>query len=1069
MFCKRSNEISRPKSGRSFLHLAALIVVGIAFCVLSSYSETQTGQTEPVDPDTYDMSVWGNVEPGIHSGFGSIDVAYSKSIPPKGEITESIKLQGWKGERISCKLLVWSAGSKEKISIKANGFSNDNYKIDNERTSISVVKYVLVDQFLNELSKPCGPRDKDKIPVHIRPDLLSNENSFIIDTPATRPVWISVDIPKDATAGIYKGTISRQSASGTVSHVITLEVLNKRLPDPAEWSFHLDLWQNPYAVARYHGIKLWSKEHIDLLRPLLTKLANAGQKCITATLNDKPWGDKKPCFDNFGSMIAWTKKKDGTWKYDYKVFDQYVSLAMACGIKDQINCYSMVPVGNKISWFDEETSESIRIEVIPGTEIYEDLWRSFLDDFKVHLKKKGWLDITTLALDERGEEEMKKLFSFLKETAPEFKISMAGFYHESVNSSIYDFCSNWRHTAKVSGDVMKSRKKAGLKTTYYVACGIAKPNNFTFSPPSESCYEGWFAAARGFDGFLRWAYNSWPEKPVVDSRYTKWPSGDTFLIYPGPRSSIRFERLREGIQDYEKIRILRQELAENRLTEAAAAKGKLDDFLNSIDSKTLDDRSAAEVINKGKQLVYEITKSVYNDQLDSAAVSLKQPDLKLMGNRFLTFSTVVRVRQIEVSRDKAHGPDESSVHTPKEARIFRETIEKGWPGARITWSFSWLALKDKRPDYRQLKELVVSYHKKYGDEITFIPGAYFSNMYNTRAQVNRDLHQGLQMVSDMVGGGYRPKSVIAGFLSAENLRYLAEAEGIHVCQGNIWSQYAVDNGDGEGSISYPYYPSQEHFCKPAQGKDDLIDCVNLDGWTVDFLNARYSHARIINGIRCGSRQGVGPIETLLRQGTELGTKEMLATTAAHFDQGFELNGFAWVTSIWEMSLVEARKIYGYKGRNGMEGMLIWLSEIRRRWPDAKCITQGEFGLLWREHFKDNDDLNYRFVQRGSGVGGSEPELEIRWFMNKDFRMALLRNWKTNSPEKMIDFTRYDLKASEPADPEPGQHSRNWSLMNRLNQKGTRPQDKPILIQQLNVDEQALIMRRYPKLIKQGGG
>lgn len=96
------------------------------------------------------------------------------------------------------------------------------------------------------------------------------------------------------------------------------------------------------------------------------------------------------------------------------------------------------------------------------------------------------------------------------------------------------------------------------------------------------------------------------------------------------------------------------------------------------------------------------------------------------------------------------------------------------------------------------------------------------------------------MVSEMVGGGYRPQSVIAGFLSAENLRYLAEEEGIHVCQGNIWSQYAVDNGDGEGSISYPYYPSREHFCKPAQGKEDLIDCVNLDGWTVDFLTARFS-------------------------------------------------------------------------------------------------------------------------------------------------------------------------------------------------------------------------------------
>ena len=65
----------------------------------------------------------------------------------------------------------------------------------------------------------------------------------------------------------------------------------------------------------------------------------------------------------------------------------------------------------------------------------------------------------------------------------------------------------------------------------------------------------------------------------------------------------------------------------------------------------------------------------------------------------------------------------------------------------------------------------------------------------------------------MVGGGYRPKSVLAGFLDAESLKYLAEKEDIHVCQGTIWSQYSIDNGDGDGSVCYPYYPSTEHFCK----------------------------------------------------------------------------------------------------------------------------------------------------------------------------------------------------------------------------------------------------------------
>lgn len=436
---------------------------------------------------------------------------------------------------------------------------------------------------------------------------------------------------------------------------------------------------------------------------------------------------------------------------------------------------------------------------------------------------------------------------------------------------------------------------------------------------------------------------------------------------------------------------------------------------------------------------------------------------KLMGTRFLTLNTVIRVNQIEVTRDVAHGEDESAIHSPAEGEIFREAVEKAWPGARITWAFSWQALKDERPNYSGLRELVVSYHRKFGDEITFLPGGYFANMYNSREQVNRDLHDGLKMVSEMVGGGYRPKSVIAGFLSAENLRYLAEEENIHVCQGNIWSQYAVDNGDGEGSIAYPYYPSREHFCKPAQGKKDFIDCVNLDGWTVDFLCARIPGSRLVDGVRHRSRQGVGPIETVIDMGTELGTKAMIATTAAHFDDGFGKNGFAWVTCGWELGLVEARKIYGYGGRNGMEGLHVWLTETRKRWPDAKLVTQGEFGLAWREHFKDNEKIDYRFVQQGCGVRGSEADLEIRWFMNKDFRLALLKNTKDGGPEKVIDFTRYDLPAKEPADPGPGVHARNWSLMNRLNQKGTRPQDKPVSIEELTPEEREVIKLRYPEL------
>ena len=561
-------------------------------------------QPDPVNPPADEISAWKTIKPGVHTGFGSTDIAYSKNIPPTGKLGESINLQGWKGERINCLLLVWSAEKKDKVIVRASPFRNSDHQLDKGITSISTVNYVLS----NEFAGGCGTRDLDKSPSQMSPDLLKKANKFGINSQETKPIWIAVEIPPQAPPGVYKGNISVESTSGTVNHTITLEVINKSLPAPSAWSFHLDLWQNPYAVARFNGVKLWSQEHINLLKPLLTMLAQAGQKCITTTLIEDPWAGQT--FDPYGSMIKWVKKADGTWSYDYSVFDLYVNLAMESGIKEQINCYSMVPVGNKFSWFDEKSSKTITIKSIPGTKAYEDMWTSFLRDFKAHLKAKGWLNKTAIALDEREEEEMEKMFVFLKEAAPELKISMAGFYYGKINPAIYDFSSNWRHVDTLAGDVIDARRRSGLKTTYYVACGIPKPNNFTFSPPAESCYEGWFASAMGFDGFLRWAYNSWPENPLLDSRYIRWPSGDTYFVYPNAQSSVRFERLREGIQDYEKIRILRKELAEHPSRKAAAAREELNNFMGSINTKTLDKRSAADVINEGKKLLAEIARSV---------------------------------------------------------------------------------------------------------------------------------------------------------------------------------------------------------------------------------------------------------------------------------------------------------------------------------------------------------------------------------------------------------------------------------------------------------------------------
>jgi hypothetical protein len=412
--------------------------------------------------------------------------------------------------------------------------------------------------------------------------------------------------------------------------------------------------------------------------------------------------------------------------------------------------------------------------------------------------------------------------------------------------------------------------------------------------------------------------------------------------------------------------------------------------------------------------------------------------------RFLTHVSVVRVNQIEVTPSRSIGEDEAADNRPARIRSRREAFAQGCPDGKMTWAISWLALNDTRQEYKDARRLLVSYHEQYGDEITFIPGGYFAPMYDTREHIRETIHKALQLISAMVGKGYRPQCLVAGFMDAEDQHFLATEEGIHVCQGQIWSQHGIDNGDGDGGICYPYYPSREHYLKPAQGAADFIDCVCLDGWTCDFLAARRE------GFQGGfnSRMGVGPIETVGNLGKEVGRKEMMDTTAMHFDQGHALNGFGWVTGIWEVSI----------GHD--EDLAWWLHAVKERWPDTQTLTEGAFGLEWRKHTPNNASLNYCFDAKGTGAPGSEKDLEVRWFMNREFRLALLNNWTTDSPAIAIDFTRYDLPAHEPQTLQ-----REWSLMNVLNQKDTRPQDKPMRLGQLTPEDQRLIYTHYPELKK----
>jgi len=91
-----------------------------------------------------------------------------------------------------------------------------------------------------------------------------------------------------------------------------------------------------------------------------------------------------------GSMIEWTKRADGTWKFDYNIFDQYVQLAMEAGVNKAITIYTPVPWGHRFPLPRRQIRQLCVRGMVARIRRVQVRWTVFLDDLKRHLEQKGW-------------------------------------------------------------------------------------------------------------------------------------------------------------------------------------------------------------------------------------------------------------------------------------------------------------------------------------------------------------------------------------------------------------------------------------------------------------------------------------------------------------------------------------------------------------------------------------------------------------------------------------------------------------------------------------------------------
>lgn len=557
-----------------------------------------TSYVELANPQAVDADSWkGVTKPSC--AWGSVYERYRKESHPKLH-KKSLRLKGWKGERVSAQLVITSPEPLDSVQVEMSALQNRRHALlDDARVMRGFVRYVMTDGLNKDGKGTCG----------LRPDLSQFDSTLVADpidpltaqlsmqARTTQGYWVRVWIPQEAAAGLYTSELTVKNGSRVLGSLkLEVEVQRRTLPAPSHWAFHLDLWQNPFAVARYHRVPLWSRAHFDLLEKELQSYADAGGKVITTSIMHHPWGGQT--YDPFESMITWMKRVDGTWYFDYTIFDKWVELMMKLGVTQEIGCYSMIPWKLSFQYFDQATHSLKEMKMKPEDPAYADFWLTMLKDFARHLKAKGWFDITHIAMDERPKKDMDRAFAIIHEADPDFKVSLAGALHEELSDQLDDY--SIALADKFSEETKRARRAANKKTTFYTCCTESHPNTYTFSHPAEAAWIGWYAAKEHLDGYLRWALNSWTIEPLLDSRFLAWGAGDTYLVYPGARSSIRFENLVAGIQAYEKIRILK---ADWQKEGNKSALKQLDKILREFDEKNLDHQSARQVVEKADRFM----------------------------------------------------------------------------------------------------------------------------------------------------------------------------------------------------------------------------------------------------------------------------------------------------------------------------------------------------------------------------------------------------------------------------------------------------------------------------------
>jgi len=401
-------------------------------------------------------------------------------------------------------------------------------------------------------------------------DHLVNTWPARIPPNASQPFWVTCQIPTHAAPGIYRGEIG-VGATGVaeVRVPVEIEVVAWTLPAPSQFQTLVGCEQNPYGVAAQYGVAPWSDAHFALLAASFRELGRIGNRWLNVpVLRNTEFGNRDD------SMIRWTLKRDGALAFDFTVLDRYLDLAIQhCG-PPKVICLAVmhgmppraqgnVTAAPEVACFDERAGQTKPLALDgPGLSAMDKRarWEAFAKAVLVHFQTRNLAQALWWGYPLEGEAD-PELKDLLAQATPQ--VYWIAGPHEMMANGTFAKQERFYHLVadiRYHGGWPSFRDDLGWKSktihlnnpraggTCIALHTVSLP--FGYRLLADRCL------AMGRNGFTRVGADEWAAIHYQGMTVPRWLTGMPvlFTLWPGKTGaepSIRFEMMREGIQEAE--------------------------------------------------------------------------------------------------------------------------------------------------------------------------------------------------------------------------------------------------------------------------------------------------------------------------------------------------------------------------------------------------------------------------------------------------------------------------------------------------------------------------------------